>query len=172
MQIRRYVGGPLSASSSGRLGPDAHRGQCGRKLHVHYSNIGRYTCYPPPHRHARRKFLHGSANARIMGSGEGGKVMAGRWWRGRRCGAKTRKGKPCVAKALPSGRYPNHGGMSTGPNTEAGKRHRAAETRAWWARWDPKAHSRYMSAVVSQQVDKMRRIRRAELARQQREGLR
>jgi hypothetical protein len=37
------------------------------------------------------------------------------------CGAKTRRDKPCVAKALPNGRCRNHGGLSTGPKTPEGK---------------------------------------------------
>lgn len=43
------------------------------------------------------------------------------------CGAKTRKGTPCKRKDLySSGRCKFHGGMSTGPRTEEGKR-RCAE---------------------------------------------
>lgn len=37
------------------------------------------------------------------------------------CGAKTRKGTPCQAKALANGRCRNHGGLSTGPRTPEGK---------------------------------------------------
>lgn len=37
------------------------------------------------------------------------------------CGAKTRKGTPCVRKAvLGRCRCPNHGGLSTGPKTAGG----------------------------------------------------
>lgn len=43
------------------------------------------------------------------------------------CGAKTRKGTPCKLTSLyRSGRCKFHGGLSTGPKTEEGKR-RAAE---------------------------------------------
>lgn len=38
-----------------------------------------------------------------------------------KCGAKTRTGRPCVAKAMVNGRCRNHGGMSTGPRTAEGK---------------------------------------------------
>ena len=39
------------------------------------------------------------------------------------CGAYARStGKPCMAKALSNGRCRNHGGMSTGPKTEGGRR--------------------------------------------------
>jgi hypothetical protein len=48
--------------------------------------------------------------------------MAGRWRTRRRCRAKTRKGRPCVAKALPNGRCRHHSGLSTGPRTEADMR--------------------------------------------------
>jgi hypothetical protein len=38
------------------------------------------------------------------------------------CGAKTRQGKPCQRKLLlRGGKCPNHGGLSSGPRTEAGK---------------------------------------------------
>ena len=39
-----------------------------------------------------------------------------------RCAARCRDGHPCKRKGLGGGhRCPNHGGMSTGPKTEAGK---------------------------------------------------
>ena len=39
------------------------------------------------------------------------------------CGAKAKStGKPCLAKALANGRCKLHGGMSTGPRTDEGKR--------------------------------------------------
>jgi len=42
-------------------------------------------------------------------------------WPGQRCGAKTRKGKPCQAPAKqPVGRCRVHGGASSGPKTEDG----------------------------------------------------
>ena len=42
--------------------------------------------------------------------------------RGLTCGARTRAGTPCKQKALYSnGRCKQHGGLSTGPQTEAGK---------------------------------------------------
>jgi len=37
------------------------------------------------------------------------------------CGAKTRRGAPCKALALPNGRCRFHGGMSTGPKSAEGK---------------------------------------------------
>lgn len=41
---------------------------------------------------------------------------------GERCGARTRRGTPCQCKALESGRCKLHGGNSTGPKTQIGKR--------------------------------------------------
>jgi len=39
-----------------------------------------------------------------------------------KCGAYARStGNPCQAKALSNGRCKNHGGLSTGPRTAAGK---------------------------------------------------
>jgi hypothetical protein len=40
----------------------------------------------------------------------------------RLCGARTRQGRPCVGTALANGRCRMHGGTSTGPKTEAGRR--------------------------------------------------
>ena len=37
-----------------------------------------------------------------------------------RCGARTRRGTACAAKALANGRCRNHGGHSTGPRTPEG----------------------------------------------------
>ena len=40
-----------------------------------------------------------------------------------RCGAYARStGQPCQAKALANGRCRNHGGLSTGPTSEAGRK--------------------------------------------------
>jgi len=41
------------------------------------------------------------------------------------CNARCVTGRPCRALALPNGRCRRHGGMSTGPRTEAGKRRAA-----------------------------------------------
>ena len=49
---------------------------------------------------------------------------------GNRCGAYARStGLPCEAKAMPNGRCKNHGGMSTGPKTLAGRSTIAEATR-------------------------------------------
>ena len=41
----------------------------------------------------------------------------------RKCGAHARStGKPCQAKALANGRCKLHGGLSTGPKTEEGRK--------------------------------------------------
>lgn len=54
----------------------------------------------------------------------------------RRCGAKTRAGHPCKRKGSGrGGRCPNHGGMSTGPRTEAGRQRVAEAQRQRWATW-------------------------------------
>ena len=45
---------------------------------------------------------------------------------GERCGAKTRRGTSCQCKALSNGRCKLHGGKSTGPRTEEGKKKCAA----------------------------------------------
>jgi len=56
-----------------------------------------------------------------------------------RCGAKTRKGAPCRAPAMPNGRCRMHGGKSTGPRTPEGlERSRKAN----WKHGDYSAESR------------------------------
>jgi len=55
---------------------------------------------------------------------------------GARCGARTRKGLPCRAKALPGkARCKFHGGASTGPRTPEGKARIADAQRRRWATW-------------------------------------
>lgn len=50
------------------------------------------------------------------------------------CGAGTRAGNPCKRGAMANGRCPNHGGKSTGPKTEEGRRRCAEAVRARWQR--------------------------------------
>jgi hypothetical protein len=52
------------------------------------------------------------------------------------CGARTRGGLPCRARGLGGGgRCKNHGGASTGPQSQEGKARIAAAQRARWAAW-------------------------------------
>src|SRR5439155_13584945 len=58
------------------------------------------------------------------------------------CGARTRAGHSCRRKGLGrGGRCPNHGGMSTGPKTEAGRQRIAAAQRERWSAWRKLADS-------------------------------
>lgn len=53
-----------------------------------------------------------------------------------RCSAKTRKGHPCkLTSEAGKARCKYHGGMSTGPKTEAGKARIAQAQRDRWAKW-------------------------------------
>jgi hypothetical protein len=53
-------------------------------------------------------------------------------WSRPRCEAKTRAGSPCQAQALSNGRCVKHGGLSTGPITEEGRRRISeAQKRRW-----------------------------------------
>ncbi|MDF1718659.1 MAG: HGGxSTG domain-containing protein [Antarcticimicrobium sp.] len=52
-----------------------------------------------------------------------------------RCGARTRKGTPCRARAMPGKtRCRFHGGLSTGPKTREGREPIAKAQRRRWAR--------------------------------------
>ena len=62
-----------------------------------------------------------------------------------RCGAKTRAGTPCKRRGLYiNGRCRLHGGLSTGPKTEAGKK-KSAENLI---RFHNKAHGRVTIADI------------------------
>jgi hypothetical protein len=53
-----------------------------------------------------------------------------------RCGAKTRRGTPCLRRPVPGKkRCPNHGGKSSGPRTPEGKARTLAALRAGWLAW-------------------------------------
>ncbi len=51
-----------------------------------------------------------------------------------RCGARTRRGTACIRTARANGRCPNHGGLSTGPKTKAGRLRIAKAQRERWKR--------------------------------------
>lgn len=52
------------------------------------------------------------------------------------CGARTRKGTQCKAKALPGKkRCRFHGGLSTGPKTPEGRERVAQVQRERWKKW-------------------------------------
>lgn len=54
--------------------------------------------------------------------------------RDQRCDARTRTGEPCKRRGMGAGgRCPNHGGMSTGPRTKAGRKRIALAQRQRWA---------------------------------------
>ena len=51
------------------------------------------------------------------------------------CGARTRIGAPCQRKGLDNGRCRNHGGLSSGPKSMAGRVRIAEAQRRRWAKW-------------------------------------
>ena len=51
------------------------------------------------------------------------------------CAAKTRTGRACVRKAMANGRCPNHGGLSSGPRSDAGRQRIAEAQKQRWERW-------------------------------------
>jgi transcriptional regulator with XRE-family HTH domain len=51
------------------------------------------------------------------------------------CGARTRSGAPCRRSGLDNGRCPNHGGLSSGPKSIAGRQRIAEAQRRRWAEW-------------------------------------
>jgi len=64
-----------------------------------------------------------------------------------RCCAETRTRSSCRRQALPNGRCPNHGGLSTGPRTKAGRARIAeAQRKRWQAYREMKNQKRQNSA--------------------------
>ena len=51
------------------------------------------------------------------------------------CGARTRTGAPCRRMGLGNGRCANHGGLSSGPKTPAGRRRISQVQHKRWAEW-------------------------------------
>ena len=51
------------------------------------------------------------------------------------CAAKTRTGRPCVRRGMANGRCPNHGGLSSGPKSDAGRQRIAEAQKQRWERW-------------------------------------
>lgn len=52
------------------------------------------------------------------------------------CGAHARStGEPCKARPMTNGRCRLHGGLSTGPKTERGRRAVSEACKRRWARW-------------------------------------
>jgi hypothetical protein len=72
----------------------------------------------------------------VLQPGDRSKVTARVWRLPRgeqpRCGARTRQGTLCKRQALNKGRCPNHGGLSTGPKSKAGRSRIAQAQRQRW----------------------------------------
>ena len=88
------------------------------------------------------------------------------------CGAHAKStGHPCKAKALANGRCKNHGGMSTGPKTPAGRQAIAQATRQRMAsgqrkkalegfyRWLDAGGRNYLSNLAKQRFKRLQVLR-------------
>jgi hypothetical protein len=72
-----------------------------------------------------------------------------------RCGAKTRKGTPCMGPAMKNGRCRLHGGKSTGPRTPEGlERSRKAN----WKHGNYSAESKSLQRCITSLLRETRRI--------------
>jgi len=66
-----------------------------------------------------------------------------------RCGAKTRKGTPCMGPAMANGRCRMHGGKSTGPRTPEGlERSRKANFRHGFYSREMIAERKYVRQIL------------------------
>ena len=93
-----------------------------------------YVRLPPSRAHARHGLLPVIAGMERLGASTTLTVSEAKRPR-IPCGARTRTGASCQRAALPSGRCPNHGGLSTGPRTDAGRQRIARAQRERWKRW-------------------------------------
>jgi hypothetical protein len=86
-----------------------------------------------------------------------------------RCGAKTRKGDPCVIAVVPGKRRCKlHGGLSTGPRTEEGKLRIGAAQRH---RWDLHRAKKAMQHSPEPAASEPARVRRRRRPRGQLSGM-
>jgi hypothetical protein len=77
-----------------------------------------------------------------------------------RCGAKTRRGKMCLAPAMCNGRCRMHGGGSTGPRTPEGlERSRRANWKHGLYSAKAKAAQRSLRQLLEDSGDLLRRFR-------------
>lgn len=99
---------------------------------------------------ARAQFVKWSREVRALGERledshlEGADVRDVPWppfpggARGLTCGAKTRAGTPCRRRDLNgNGRCKLHGGLSTGPQTEEGRKRAIANLKVRWRQGTP-----------------------------------
>ena len=76
-----------------------------------------------------------------------------------RCGAKTRKGTPCKAPAMPNGRCRMHGGKSTGPRTPEGlARSRKANWKHGFYSAEMVEERRFIRSMLRESREFMERI--------------
>ncbi len=74
-----------------------------------------------------------------------------------RCGARTRKGKPCQQPAMANGRCRMHGGRSTGPRTPEGiERIRQSRTKHGLYTKQAMAMRRYMRNLLKDSRETLR----------------
>ena len=95
---------------------------------------------PPSRRRARRGVIRVSSHlAMLLMRTKTLPAVVARRKTSSPCGARTRTGAPCRRMGLGNGRCANHGGMSSGPKTPAGRRRISEVQRKRWAAWRAKS---------------------------------
>ena len=94
-----------------------------------------YVMRPPSRARARHGVIRVSAHLAVAARSKTQPAIAARRKPSLPCGAKTRFGSPCRRTGLGNGRCPNHGGLSSGPKTLAGRARIAEVERKRWAAW-------------------------------------
>jgi hypothetical protein len=112
-RLERLADIPLSSwHALGRIEPHLPTLQLPRPQYLvserHPPRPSRYNCWTPPRAH------HGQTDAPH--------IQTVRKADRQRCGARTRQDKICQALSTAKGRCRMHGGLSTGPKTEKGRR--------------------------------------------------
>jgi hypothetical protein len=128
-------------TSVGRVGSvDTPRRDSLRQFCTHFAPArhgvlacDRQNCGEAPQATADGRFLR-STREHVRASW-GLTEMAGHDLSDERCGARTRKGTSCRRRTYPNGRCRNHGGLCTGPKTEAGRRWIAEAQQLRWKLW-------------------------------------
>jgi hypothetical protein len=90
---------------------------------------------PPSRARARHGVIRVSAHLAVAARNKTQPAIAARRKPSSPCGARTRTGAPCRRTGLGNGRCPNHGGLSSGPKTPAGRARIAEVQRKRWAAW-------------------------------------
>ena len=94
-----------------------------------------YVSNPPSRARARHGVIGIMSRLAVLARGKTRPAVVVRRKSSSPCGARTRTGAPCRRMGLGNGRCANHGGLSSGPKSIAGRTRIAEAQRRRWAKW-------------------------------------